>query len=107
MPVSGILFQITKLYYGRPVDGDMKKGGNFYENGSRGFQIHLCKLMGREFRFDGNVQEGSYLNTEYLRFDIPSSGQRYEIYRNKKWEKFSKAVYNREIPNIITLSTPI
>ena len=77
-------FQITKIYYGRPEDGDMKKGGNFYENGSRGFQIHLGKLLGREFRFDGNVQDGSSLDTEYLRFDIPSSGQRYIIYRNKK-----------------------
>jgi len=77
-------FQITKLYYGSPVDGDLAKGGSFYEANSRGFTMHLGKLLGREFRFDGTVIEGTEFDNEYLRFDLPSSGKRYIIYRNKK-----------------------
>lgn len=77
-------FQITKIYYGCLGDDGKLLGGVFYHNGTRSFQILLGKLMGREFRFDGNVESGASIDQEYLRFEVPTFRARYEIWRDKK-----------------------
>lgn len=77
-------FEVTKLYYGHPVDGYMLRAGQFYDHGTRGFDCHWNKLLGREFKFDGQVINGIDGKQEYLQFNMVSSDNRYIIYRNKK-----------------------